>query len=84
MFEEQVIFRTGRSKVVQIFNSRIIIEKHMQHQRELFHYLIELKKAFDRVWHYGLWHVMRGFNIYEGLLPVIQELYGNASSAVLL
>ncbi|KAH3880382.1 hypothetical protein DPMN_004296 [Dreissena polymorpha] len=27
---------------------------------------------------------MRGFNIDEGLVQVIQELYGNASSAVIL
>ncbi|KAH3825217.1 hypothetical protein DPMN_127091 [Dreissena polymorpha] len=27
---------------------------------------------------------MRGFNIYKDLVQVIQELYGNATSAVLL
>ena len=42
-------FRPGRSTAVQIFNSRVIIEKHLQHQRDLFHNFIYFKKAFGRV-----------------------------------
>ena len=82
--DEQAGFRAGRSTVEQIFNCRVMMEKHLQHQRELFHNFIDFKKAFDRVWHDGLWQVLRGFNIEEGLVQVIQELYRDASSAVLL
>ena len=39
--EEQTCFRPGRTTVEQIFNSRVIIEKHLQHQRDLFHRLQE-------------------------------------------
>ena len=35
--EEQEGFRPGRSTVEQIFNGRVIIEKHLQHQRYVFH-----------------------------------------------
>ena len=82
--EEQAGFRAGRSTVEQIFNCRIIIEKYLQHQRDLFHNFIDFKKAFDRVWHDGLWHVLRGFNVDDGLVRVIQTLYEHSSSAVLL
>ena len=82
--EEQAGFRTGRSTVEQIFNSRVLMEKHIQHQRDLFHNFIDFKKAFDRVWHDGLWHVLRGFNIEEGLVQTMQALYAHSSSAVLL
>ncbi|XP_052224333.1 uncharacterized protein LOC127839950 [Dreissena polymorpha] len=82
--EERVVIRAGRSTVEQIINRRNIIEKHLQHPRELFHNFLDLKKEIYRDWHYGLWHVLRGFNIDEGLVIVIQELYGNASSAALL
>ena len=47
--EEQAGFRPGRSTVEQNFNSRVIIEKHLQHQRDLFNNFIDVKKAFDRV-----------------------------------
>lgn len=82
--EEQAGFRAGRSTVEQIFNCRIMMEKHLQHQRELYHNFIDFKKAFDRVWHEGLWQVLRRFGIEEGLVSTIQALYSSASSAVLL
>ena len=59
-------------------------EKHLQHQRDLFHNFIEFKNAFYRVWHAGLWHVVRSLNIEEGYVQAIQALYENSSSAVLL
>ena len=82
--EEQAGFRAGRSTVEQIFNCRLIIEKHLQHQKDLYHNFIDFKKAFDRVWHEGLWHVLRSFGIEEGLVQLIQALYNSACSAVLI
>ena len=64
-------------------NSRVIIEKHLQHQRDMFHNFLDFKNAFDRVLHAGLWQVLRGFNTEEGLIQAIQALYENSSSAIL-
>ena len=55
----------------KIFSSRVI-EKHQQHQHNLFHNFIDFKKAFDRVWLVGLWRVFKSFNIEEGLFQAIQ------------
>ena len=82
--EEQAGFRPGRNAVEEIFNSRVIIEKHIQHQRDLFHNFTDFKKAFDRVWHAGLWQVLRSFNTDERLVQAFQALYENSSNAVLL
>lgn len=82
--EEQAGFRAGRSTVEQIFNCHILMEKHLQHQRKLYHNFIDFKKAFDRVWLEGLWQVLRRFGIEEGLVQVIEGLYNSATSAVLL
>ena len=65
-------------------NSRDIIEKHLQRQRDLFQNFIDFKKALDRVWHADLWQVFRSFNTDEELVQAIQALYENSSSAVLL
>ena len=43
--EDQAGFRPGRSTVEQIFNSRVVSEKHLQHQRDLFHNFIDFKKG---------------------------------------
>ena len=82
--EDQAGFRPGWSAVEKIFNNRVITEKHLQHQSNLFHNFIGFKKACDRVWHVSLWQVLRSFNMHEGLVQAIQALYENSSSAVLL
>ena len=66
--EAEADYRADQSTVQQIFNTQIIIEKHLQRQRDLFHNFIDFKKACDRVWHVGLWHVLRSFNMHEGLV----------------
>ena len=53
--EGQAGFRAGRSTTEQIFNLRILCEKHLQHQQDLYHVFIYFKKAFNRVWHAILW-----------------------------
>ena len=47
--EEQAGLRAGRSTTEQIFNLRILCEKYLQHQQDLYHVFIDFKKAFDRV-----------------------------------
>ena len=47
----------------QIFNQRILCEKYLQHQQDLYHVFIDFKKAFDRVWHADLLATMKKHNI---------------------
>ena len=67
-------FGSGRSTVEQIFDSRVIIAKHLEHQRSLYHNFIDFKKAFDRVCHDSLWKVLIGGTIDGGFIKVIQAL----------
>ncbi len=81
--EEQAGFRAGRSTIEQIFNLRILCEKYLQHQQDLYHVFIDFKKAFDRVWHAALWATMKKYDIGTNLMQVIKNLYNKATSAVL-
>ena len=81
--EEQAGFRAGRSTIEQIFNLRILCERYLQHQQDLYHVFIDFKKAFDRVWHAALWAAMKKYNISTNLIQVIKNLYNKATSAVL-
>ena len=81
--EEQAGFRAGRSTTEQIFNLRILCEKYLQHQQNLYHAFIDFKKAFDRVWHEALWATMRKYNINASIIRAIENLYDKAQSAVL-
>ena len=44
-------FRAGRSTTEQIFKLRILYEKYLQHQQDLYHIFTDFNKAFDRVRH---------------------------------
>ena len=81
--EEQAGFRAGRSTTEQIFSVRILCEKYLQHQQDLYHVFIDFKKAFNRVWYAALWATMKKYNISTNLIQVIKHLYNNATSAVL-
>ena len=78
---EQAGFQLKRSTTEQIFNIRLLIKKHIDH--DLYHNFIDFKKAFDRVWHKGLWRVMQRFHIDERLVTLLESLYGPSTSAVL-
>ena len=67
----------------QIFKRGVIIDKHLQHQRDLFQNFIDFK-VFGSVRHANLWRVLRSFNKEEGLAQTIHALYENSQSAVLL
>ena len=68
--EQQAGFRAGRSTTEQIFNLRILCEKYLQHQQDLYHVFVDFKKAFDRVWHAALWATMKKYNISTNLIQV--------------
>ena len=63
--EEQAGFRAGRSTTEQIFNLRILYEKYLQRQQNLYYVFVNFNKAFDRVWHAALWATMRLYNIND-------------------
>ena len=61
----------------QIFSIRpliLLIVKYPQHHHDLYHNFIDSKKTFDRVWHEGLWQVMKQYNIGSNLIGVIEAL----------
>ena len=62
IYEEKAGLRAGRSTTEQIFNLRIVREKNLQHQQNLYHVFINFKKAFDRLWHTALWAIMQKYN----------------------
>ena len=81
--EEQAGFRAGRSTTEQIFNLRILCDKYLQHQQDLYHVFMDVKKAFGRVWRAALWATMKRYNISANLIRVIKNLFEKATRAVL-
>ena len=47
--KEKAGFRAGRSTTEQIFNLRILCEKYLQHQQDLYYVVTDFTKAIDKV-----------------------------------
>ena len=80
--EEQARFSAGRSTSEHIFNLRILCEKYLLHQRNLYHVFIDFKKVFDRVWQAAFWATMRKYSISANLVRTTEQLYDKGISAV--
>ena len=52
--EEQAGFRAGGSSTEQIFNLRILCEKYLQPQQDLYRVFIDFKNSFDKFWQAAL------------------------------
>ena len=65
-----------------IFNLRIMCEKYLQHQQNLYRVFIDFKKALDCVRYAALWTTMRKYNINANLVHTTKQLYDKATSAV--
>ena len=78
--EEQAGFRKGKSTVEQIQNVRTLLVKHLDSQTKLFHNFIDFRKAFDGVYHEGLWSTLQKCGIDHELITIIKALYNNNSS----
>ena len=53
-------------------------------RKHIYHNFIDFKNAFDRVWHEDLWQIMRNFKISNAIIEIIESLYTNSTSAVLI
>ena len=47
------------------------MEKHLENIKYVYHNFIDFKKAFDRVWHEGLWQSMRNFGIINDIIEIL-------------
>ena len=74
--EEQAGFRKSRITIEQILNCRLLMEKHLENRKDVYHNFIDFKNVFDRVW-----QSMRNFGITN---EIIESLYANSTSAVLI
>ena len=71
--EEQAGFRAGRCTKEQIFNLRILCEKYLQHQQDLYYVFINFKKAFAMVWLAVLWATIKEYNSSANPIRVIKK-----------
>ena len=78
--EEQAGFRPGRYTVEQVFALKMLIQHRIEKKDgKVF---AVFKKAFDRVWHDGLFSVLQQYGVPRKLINIIRNLYSKAKSCI--
>lgn len=80
---EQIGFCKGKRTSDHIFVLKTLIEKYTQQgNKKLFTCFIDLRKAFDTVWHDGLFYKLRKLGISDLFYNVIKQMYNNNELSV--
>ena len=82
--ESQFGFRPGHKIADPIFILHIAIHAGFTQKFNIFACFVEFQKTFDSVEHCLLWQKLSDSAISNKLLHLLQSMYGNASSALLL
>ena len=75
--EEQAGFKKNSGTREAIFNLKMIAEKHLEKQKDLFICFIDYSKAFDSVNHKTLIDTLQNIGIDENDVAIISRLYWN-------
>uniref|UniRef100_A0A4W2EWD8 RNA-directed DNA polymerase n=1 Tax=Bos indicus x Bos taurus TaxID=30522 RepID=A0A4W2EWD8_BOBOX len=78
----QAGFRKGRGTRDQIANSRWIMEKAREFQKNIYFCFIDYAKAFDCVDHSKLWKILKEMGIPEHLTCLLRNLYAGQEATV--
>ena len=78
----QAGFRKGRGTRDQIGNTRWIMEKARQFQKNIYFWFIDYAKAFDCVDHNKLWKILKEMGIPEHLICLLRNVYAGQEATV--
>ena len=78
----QVGFRKGRGTRDQIANTRWIMEKARNFQKNIYFRFIDYAKAFDCVDHNKLWKILKELGITNHLTCLLKNLYAGKKATV--
>ena len=78
----QVGFRKGRGTRDQIANTRQIIKKAREFEKNIYFCFIDYAKAFDCVDHNKLWNILQEMGIPNHLTVLLRNLYTGQEATV--
>ena len=78
----QAGFRKGRGTRDQIANTRWIMEKAREFQKNIYCCFIDYAKAFDCVDHNQLWKILKEMGIPDHLTSLLRDLYADQEATV--
>ena len=80
--DAQAGFRKGRGTRDQIANTRWIIEKAREFQKNIYFCFIDYAKVFDCTDHNKLWKVLKEMEIADHLTCLLRNVYAGQKATV--
>ena len=80
--ENQAGFRSGYSTVDHVFVLRSLVDLFLASKMKLYCAFVDFQKAFDTVWHTGLWQKLLEHGVTGKVFKCIFNMYQNIKSCV--
>ena len=84
LHEEQAGFRINRSCMDNVYTLNEIVQGRLREDKKTYAFFLDIQKAYDSVWHDGLWYKLWDMGVKGRMWCVIKKLYESSKSAVLL
>ena len=81
--KNQIGFKRNHRTFDHLLTLKAIVKKYVPiGKKKLFTYFVDLKKAFDSVWHKGLFYKIENVGIYGKTLELIKDVYKKTKCAI--
>ena len=84
LHEGQAGFRINRSCMDNVYTLNEIVQGRLREDKKTYAFFLDIQKAYDSVWHDGLWYKLWDMGVKGRMWRVIKKMYESSKSAVLL
>ena len=84
LHEGQAGFRINRSCMDNVYTLNEIVQGRLREDKKTYAFFLNIQKAYDSVWHDGLWYKLWDMGVKGRMWRVIKKMYESSKSAVLL
>ena len=84
LHEGQAGFRIKRSCMDNVYTLNEIVQGRLREDKKTYAFFLDIQKAYDSVWHDGLWYKLWDMGVKGRMWRVIKKMYESSKSAVLL
>ena len=83
LYEGQTGFRLNRG-CMDVYTLNEIVQGRLREDKKTYAFFLDIQKAYDTVWHDGLWYKLWDMGVKGRMWRVIKKMYTSSRSAVLL
>ena len=80
--ENQIGFKEGSRTADHIFTLKSIVDDYKRKNKKVFAAFIDLRKAFDTIWRFGLFYKLLNLKFPDKILKLIISMYENTSTRI--